>query len=344
MRICWKTSWTVTLALTCALSAGLMHASEGRRLIAEPTTISEPGAYVVTRDLAVSSGNVINVQASPVTLDLNGKGLSISGTSGTVISFDTSAATGPQPCLLVANGRLSGGLSGVRTVGDGDAAVTLRGLEIDGTSEDAIALRAGKVDLRGNRISGPGIDGIDVSKATSSSELSGVVAGNVIQDPAAAGIFVTNGDGVRIESNVIRSAGNQGIWCRSSEGPRISTNAIEGSGDVGIEFSGALALISDNTVVESGSDGIALGSASRGNLVRGNVAARSTGDGLVVASDRNLIDRNQLTDNEGFGLKFTTSALDNAYRGNMLRGNTQGGVDDQANNRDEGDNLYPPPN
>lgn len=342
MRIFWKTCWSVTLALSCALSAGFVHAGEGRRLIAEPTTISEPGTYVVTRDIAVTSGDVITVQASPVTIDLNGKSLSLSGSVGTAIRFRTSASTAAQPFLLVADGRLSGGLSAVRTEGDGDATVTLRGLEIESTSQDAIALRAGKVVLLDNRISRPGIDGIDVTKPTSSADLSGVIANNVIQAPGAAGIFVTDGDGLRIEGNVIRAAGNDGIWCRFSQGARITGNAIEGSGDAGIEFTGSLAIINDNTVVNSGSSGISIGSSSRGNLIRGNVAARSTGDGLVISSDRNLIDRNQLTDNQGYGLKFTSLALDNAYRGNMLRGNTQGSFFDEGDNRDEGDNLCAP--
>lgn len=46
---------------------------EPRTLITNlPATISTPGAYVVTRNLSLASGNGISVTASDVTIDLNG--------------------------------------------------------------------------------------------------------------------------------------------------------------------------------------------------------------------------------------------------------------------------------
>ncbi len=68
----------VIAAICLALSAGALRADEGRIPIAGPTTITAQGHYILTRDVQVSGDTGIVVDATHVTLDLNGHILSTS--------------------------------------------------------------------------------------------------------------------------------------------------------------------------------------------------------------------------------------------------------------------------
>src|SRR5262245_66107010 len=103
----------LVLLVFLAAASPSIRADEGRIPIFQPTTITSTGSYVVTRDITVASGNVITIQASYVTLDLNGKTLTIQST----VPEDTVIGIGPGASnLRVRNGRAVGGWRGVASL------------------------------------------------------------------------------------------------------------------------------------------------------------------------------------------------------------------------------------
>src|SRR5437867_4844935 len=65
----------VCLAFVGLVGSGIW-ADEGRIPIFQPTTITQPGHYVLTRDISNGAGDGILIRASTVTLDLNGHTIS----------------------------------------------------------------------------------------------------------------------------------------------------------------------------------------------------------------------------------------------------------------------------
>jgi len=99
-----------------------------------PVTITQPGSYVLTSDLLVSSGNDgIDIQASPVDLDLNGHSLNGGGScTGTPVTSCTGAVGSDGIALMasatghirVHNGTVRGfGNGGITGADDGDGVV-----------------------------------------------------------------------------------------------------------------------------------------------------------------------------------------------------------------------------
>src|SRR5438093_788677 len=94
--------------LAAVLGAVGALADEGRIPIFQPTTITQPGHYILTRDVAAASGPLLVIQADHVTLDLNGRMVSSSGVTSNLVQI----ADGFRD-ITVRNGRLRGGNAGV---------------------------------------------------------------------------------------------------------------------------------------------------------------------------------------------------------------------------------------
>src|SRR5262245_43476631 len=86
-----------------ALGTAGLYGDEGRIPISQPTTITQSGHYLLTRDIAAASGPGITIQASNVTLDLNGYKVSSSSTLFNLVQV----ADGSRD-ITVRNGRLQG--------------------------------------------------------------------------------------------------------------------------------------------------------------------------------------------------------------------------------------------
>jgi len=89
---------TSVLPAVYLLTALPLIAGDGAIPIWEPTTITEPGSYIVTRDIS-NGGNVIEISANNVDLDLGG--FTLDGGVG-VVAWDVSAIT-------VRNGKIDTG-------------------------------------------------------------------------------------------------------------------------------------------------------------------------------------------------------------------------------------------
>lgn len=125
----------ITALLTCTPISGA------------PVVISAPGRYRLTRNLAVSGGNVITIQADDVTLDLNGFTISSAARPavGTAISL-----VGARRNVTIRNGSIRslsgagrcGFLFGISGGNPGASNIRVCDLEVTGMGVAGIALSA----------------------------------------------------------------------------------------------------------------------------------------------------------------------------------------------------------
>lgn len=118
-----------TLAMLLLVSAASALAGGGRVPVYAPTTIAQPGSYVVTRDI-VSTGTAITINASKVTLDLGG--FRVKGGA----SYVTIALGPGVDAVTIANGTVEGGAVGID--GTTAGALVFRNLDVVGTTIAAI--------------------------------------------------------------------------------------------------------------------------------------------------------------------------------------------------------------
>ncbi len=306
------------LVCFASFSVGMLQADEGRIPVFGPTTIAQPGHYIVTRDIASQNTPVISINASNVTLDLNGHLISAPQfAAASVIEI-----LDPATDIRIHNGRLMGGFNGIEHL---NTPIRLRveNVEIK-DSEGGIIVLPERVEVRGCRIENV-LAGIE---AESSAPWTGRFIDNTIVGVAADGMsldFLTGGE---VRGNIVRN---------TAGGAPAGCNVI----DWAIEITGEGNRVEDNEV-SGGKAGISIG--GNGNLILGNVvrsnfsACATSGYGLSVSGARNLMDRNQIEGNGGCGISFAPGTADNAYRTNMLRGNTGGAVCGPANT-DGGGNI-----
>jgi hypothetical protein len=100
-----------TIALLALFSCASVQAEslQCTTISSVPLTISAPGSYCLTGDLAISSGTAINIQSDNVVLDLNGHTLSGPGGSASTTGIFSNMRRG----VRVHNGTLRGFLNGV---------------------------------------------------------------------------------------------------------------------------------------------------------------------------------------------------------------------------------------
>jgi hypothetical protein len=98
---------TLLLTASLGLIMSALQAAPPPTRITAPKIIMEPGSYVLANDITgTTAGNVIEIQASDVTLNLNGHTVTASQGTGIYISF---AAGGlPIVNVRVSNGRIIG--------------------------------------------------------------------------------------------------------------------------------------------------------------------------------------------------------------------------------------------
>src|SRR5262245_29639075 len=190
--------------LATALGAAGLRADEGRIPIFQPTTITQPGHDLLTRDLVITSANApgILIQAHNVTVDLNGRTINGPSARNNLVQI----ADGFRD-ITVRNGRLSGGNNGVLYFSTTNRTrITLERLEIAGTAGHAIGIQdAEHVDVISCRILNPQGAGITVSGF--SDVFSGRFVDNSITNPASDGIGVVDLRDGEISGNVVSLQG-----------------------------------------------------------------------------------------------------------------------------------------
>ena len=231
------------------------------------TSISQPGSYYLTKDLTTPSGNAITINASRVTLDLNG--FSLVGQPG---SSKGIVILGSHSYVTIRNGAITNW--------------PVRGIEASGNNNCRY------VDLA---FAECGLDGL---MAGDYALISNVVSGNNGEDGIHTGTYcvVSNctasgngGSGFHLDGNSVIShctaTANQVNGVAAYAGSRVSDCVVNSNTGSGITASGRC-LITGNNCAGNGFNG--------------------TGAGIALVGDDNRVDGNNVTIND-FGVQATAA-------------------------------------
>lgn len=324
-RHCLSTLFLLTLA------TGVCLADEGRFPIAGPTTITSPGHYIVTRDIAVTSGNVITINATHVTLDLNGRTISSTSTSGNLIDIQSTS-----DLVTIRNGRLQGGYNGINGASTVGLTLWMENLEVDTCAGNGISITgAAHVELlHSSLVNNPGgllIDGQSAAPVT------GRLVGNTVGGSVQCVALLRARD-VQIRNNVITACGQVGLQMGAGTsttlgygGNLVQDNVIAGAGVAIWAFPSAQGNQILGNVLRQNEIGIDVESASNRiaeNTIQESTSTAPCGGGMCIQGPRNLVESNLIEDStSGCGIRFFGAAsVSNAYRNNMLRNNSGGAV------------------
>jgi parallel beta-helix repeat protein len=303
--------------------------------ISAPTTITVPGCYYVADNILGAAQEVIVVQADHVSLDLREHILSSNGFSAPVIRI-VEGFTG----FSVRNGTLLGGSHGVYlrgTNGSKPSRVHMKNLTITDYGFAGIELdQVEHVDLLTSRIISTKAHGAWI-KPASGMAFTGHFLRNTVRSSNSLGLALMQLRGGIVRGNEVIGEGDfEAIGVRGSANI-IEHNTIVLTAGTGINVEGMGNLVANNTVRQARVTGIYI--KSDGNRIVGNVVHGCEKGGIKIEGAGNLIEGN-LSGGQvsGFGLEFV-SGMANAYRGNMLRGNPAGAVQDPFGNTDAGGNI-----
>jgi parallel beta-helix repeat protein len=257
-----------------------------------PVTISRPGSYRLTGNLATSSRNIsaIVVAADDVTVDLNG--FTIACTLSTTGIIPVAC----QPGL---------GQGGVGVDAEDKDRIKVRNGSVRGMGSSGIVVGNGArvTDLHVSTNGGRGID---------ADGRGNMITGNAVEDNGGIGILA--GASSTVSGNTARRNGGNGIF--ASIGSTVSGNAVEANDSNGIEASDGSTVIGNAARLNHG-NGI---DAGFGCTVSGNTAQGNDGDGIATQGG-NTVSGNTVNGNDGFGLRLGSS---DGYRGNVLTFNNGG--------------------
>ena len=342
------------LFCTCVsfrIVGGIAQADQRRIPVFQPGALTQPGSYVLTRNITAASGIPIVIQASNITLDLNGHTITGGSSVARLIEIQS-----PYTDIRIENGRLIGGIKGIHLnapAGNPGTSVSIHAVDFSDQIGDAVSIDnalsfemtscsitnvdygvivsgPGPSDPRasirivGNRIAQVSLDALTLLWARSA-----LVYGNVFSEVSMRGMYIADISEALITKNVFGSS--------------VSTGTSE------ILMVDASGLILDNTFRGMETAVWVSGSGSRiaGNQFVGPPAAAGGSPSAVILGssgyngDRTLIELNKIDMHSGCGLRFSTAAHDNIFRLNTLRGS--GGLavcDNGTGNTDAGANVY----
>ena len=371
-----KKKLLIASILAVTLCSTALRAMNGVTPIWEPTTITEPGHYMLTRNITVTDTNAIVIQTGGVTLDLNGFTIHNAGTVGAPVVVEGTPLPDPPNIVWIHNGRIVGGQHGVSVAPNLEPPpVRLSRVEISGSSShgifvpvppnrvadfdvvdvlvhdvlgDGIRIEgAGTVGIENSLIRDVGGDGIRVTGSSCPCNLSD----NKLVDIAGNGIFF-NADGGPggILGNTISTfgtGGNQaaGIHIDGSgqifPRPRIIGNVITAGGAQStgaiLNVAGAIAPVEFRRNNIGEVGAHGIELASGSARITGNEIGGVGGDGIYIAGDYALVESNRIIGST-VGINFA-NGNGHAYRDNFTRDNANGGIVDQFNNTDAGGNI-----
>jgi len=256
------TTFVACVVLTSLLSPSGILARDGATPIWEPTTITEPGKYVLTREIrALDQTPAIVIEADDVELDLNGFNI--------FSNEETIRIDGAQR-VKVHNGS---------TNGPDDGSVYILN-----SSEFVVS------DLV--------IYGQDGAAIGVYNSVNGIIEGNLIRGFSGSGLWIGStsshitvrnnrvmGDGIRIEGGFCRVIGNEVSNANIfviGQGGVVSDNLVSSGGML---VSGSDGYYTGNVVMaNSGGFGLVFDELSSGNVYRGN---RAKGNGGNTADCNN---------------------------------------------------------
>lgn len=322
------------------VSGGLAWADEGRIPIYQQTTITQPGYYMLTRDVTASTGHAITVQANNVILDLNGRTIQATGPGGNYAVYILDGYTN----TTIKNGRVVAVGSVIYSDPATPITALVDGVQVESAGNNAIVFRnTTQVDVRNCIVTATGGTAILVMNLSGATTLARIVNNKVTSSGSGgAGIQVENPFGGEIRSNVIRINGTSGNGITLSNGSSTTLGAvvIEGNdiagGTAGVQLAAGVSgnLVRSNVMRGGTTNGILDAAGSDDNLILQNQISKYGSHGIWVQGSRSLIEGNVSNSNGTsgvvYGIFFSTGSS-NVYKNNVTRGNFTGGIGGTAN-------------
>lgn len=327
-------------ALACLLLATLAlpaFSDSARTPVYEGgTTLTQSGHYYLTRDITVSSGSVIYIDGTDITLDLNGFTLAYPGVANSVIYI----WEGSQD-ITIKNGSLIGTSAGVKY----DSSIIplrirLENLTVRNANYGFLLTGLEFVEILNCHISNIAFTGIYAFNVNDG--FRGRFIGNRIDEVGDNGMYIRGLYSGRVQKNEVNITGGNGIEITSLSAPNpsssnlIEDNVINRATLSGIRIYSPGCILRRNISSNCLENGFYIW-ISPGCTVAENLARNNTLAGFVFNSSNSaLVDNNQSNANGSFGLYFVGSTTA-AYRNNMLRDNASAAVNGTAT--DAGGNI-----
>lgn len=341
----------VLCLMVATLTLAPAVADEGRIPVFGPTVITQPGHYIMTRDISISGGHAIAIQANNVTLDLDGHTIVSNGAGASDDAIAVSSALASVG-VVIRNGRIQGGYNGISSDNVNGVRLRIQGVEIMRSASSAILVLSGEqVDIEGCYVHDVANAGIVITSSA------GTILDNIVEGAGGFGIAAQGLRSGQVLRNVVRDIGSavvnaagialfDSVPAGTSGGALVRGNTVSalpgGTDDDGIRVTNGSNndLIFENDASYNGRYGIwTLGDGTR---VERNVASHNGVDGIRLGNAapsglRCHLEGNQAEDNP-CGIDFLNGPT-HSYRNSLLRGNTTS-VCGATGNLDAGGNIF----
>lgn len=327
--------------MASVMAVQMAFASQGRAPIHKATVITDPGSYVVTKDITDTVSPIIDIQASDVTIDLDGH------TIASTVYTNILIRAVDQTNIRITNGKLTKGSTGVS-------------LSLTSAGPSSFSVQVDHLELRRQENYGIFIAGYDTGICPPSTCKPAVafvednnVDGEGIADTClliryARDSFITR-NVARGASNVLGAHGISGEYVYQTF---VTDNVASGNSNNGIVITGWSCDISRN-ILSGNSAGLML--YGNGNAIRSNTLSNNTkyqglyvkghynsildntvagntgtgnpvgygivfGDGGSTDANYNVAQFNYAANNQGYGI-HANSSINNCFRDNSTPGN-----------------------
>ncbi|HEU5182442.1 MAG TPA: right-handed parallel beta-helix repeat-containing protein [Candidatus Polarisedimenticolia bacterium] len=332
------------LTVTTLLPSLDVLADEGRIPIYGPTTITQAGTYIVTRDFCFGQfavppcaaiGTGIDINANDVVVDLNGHTLSMLGSNAVGVRVTTSAATRG---IVIRNGRIVGDGSpnsnGIVSSGTNPVRLSIEDVTVRLAMGDCISIAsAEQVVVERNSL-----EGCANALSIIGSRFQGRIVDNNVLDAAGHGMDLLGLEGGQVLGNRVKkfaqTSNANGIWLSDGGKNLVQGNVITASGTTGansngILLDGAPTSSSNNVLRENTVTGVPYGirAYSDENRLERNLVTGGSQTGVWIGNvgngARTMVEDNQILSFTGCGL-FFVNTLSHVYRNNVIRNNGGG--------------------
>jgi filamentous hemagglutinin family protein len=276
----------------------------------------------------VSSNDVSNSRRAGIDVN-NSDSTRLAGNTITDAATSGIAITDSDDVIVNGGNTVNGGQTGLR-VENSDrilvAANSFTGQIGAGSNGIGDAINLSDSDtarILNNIITAAGDDGIDFENGSDNA----IISGNTVNSAGDNAITVRgNSDNVRILTNDLYNANNGIRVYGGADNAIILTNVIDGMSGKGIEVAANATRINDNTVRNTGNDGIEVSNSANVDVL-GNNVSRSGAEGIDVNNSANADVKNNTvlgTASNGISINPSPSSV---ITGNDVTGAGANGID-----------------